>query len=105
MNKITSSEFQSNFQRLDEPVTVMARSRTLGAWYPKGTVPVYIEEDGDPSPNLIAIRDQRDQAFVEIRHLKQLLAERATNGENVFTPAVAVRAGVRGESHPAPKGK
>jgi hypothetical protein len=41
MNKITSTEFQSNYQRLDEPVVVMARSRTLGTWYPKGSEPEY----------------------------------------------------------------
>lgn len=43
MNKIASREFQSNYQRLEEPVVVMARSRTLGTWYPKGTEPTYAD--------------------------------------------------------------
>jgi hypothetical protein len=37
---IASREFQVNYQRLDDPVVVMARSRKLGTWYPKGTEPV-----------------------------------------------------------------
>lgn len=40
MKIIASREFQSNYQRLDDPVVVMARSRKLGTWYPKGTEPV-----------------------------------------------------------------
>ena len=39
MNIIGSREFQSNYQRLEEPVVVKAKSRTLGTWYPKGTKP------------------------------------------------------------------
>ena len=93
-DRIPSSEFRTSYSSLSVPVTVTALGRVIGTWYPVGTVPVYVEED----PRAPAME-------AEIRHLKQLLAERATSGDNVFTPAVAVRAGIRGESHPAPKGK
>jgi hypothetical protein len=42
MNAITSREFQSNYQRLVEPVIVKAKSRTLGTWYPAGTEPAEV---------------------------------------------------------------
>jgi hypothetical protein len=126
MNKITSSEFQSNYQRLDEPVIVMARSRTLGTWYPKGTEPF------EDSPELGFLGKQLDNANAEIARLKRELAARLTivaGGEGsglktpsaramlaglaaepveTFAPTTAVRATVRnggfGHSTPAPKG-
>jgi hypothetical protein len=89
MNSIPSREFQLNYQRLDEPVTVMARSRTLGTWYPKGTEPDFDNVEAQ------ALLD-------EIAFLKSELAKRRVpvgpRGEEslrpvqTFTPAVAVRA-------------
>jgi len=75
MNAITSREFQSNYQRLVEPVIVKAKSRTLGTWYPAGT------DWGDAS-----------QLLDEIKHLKAELAKRPATV--VSKPRTAVRAGV-----------
>jgi hypothetical protein len=109
MNKITSSEFQSNYQRLDEPVVVMARSRTLGTWYPKGTEDVPVMDPQSPDewikPEVWQNEVLRYEA--EIKYLKSELAKRLTTKVETFAPATAVRATVRnggfGHSTPAPK--
>lgn len=103
MNKTPSREFQLNYQRLDEPVTVMARSRTLGTWYPKGTEP-----NSADAADCVAYE-------AEIKYLKFELAKRlvtkveSTSPVETFAPKTAVRADVRnggfGHSTPAPKGK
>lgn len=116
MNKITSTEFQSNYQRLDEPVTVMARSRTLGTWYPKGTEPDF---DGELTQAFAEARVAQELATkdAEIKYLKSELAKRLTTKVTgpILTNAIAgeqPRRGVRldvqqpgfGHSTPAPKG-
>jgi hypothetical protein len=99
VNILTSREFQLNYQRLDEPVTVMARSRTLGTWYPKGTEPDEIK-DALPQSDVYLTEPTN-----EVARLTSELAARAmaaetaalvygTTPDNVHAPKVAVRAGL-----------
>jgi len=79
MNIMGSREFQTNYQRLVEPVVVKAKSRTLGTWYPAGT-----EVTLD------------DYALAELEaEIKRLKAELAKRPATVLSkPRTAVRAGV-----------
>jgi len=87
MEIIASRYFQSNYQRLVEPVIVKAKSRTLGTWYPAGTEPLEGEEEFE----------------AEIRHLKAELAKRLITSEvPVSKPRTAVRAGVDRTRNNAP---
>jgi len=79
MTAITSREFQSNYQRLVEPVVVKAKSRTLGTWYPAGTE--------------VTLDDYAlAELETEIKHLKAELAKRPATV--LSKPRTAVRAGV-----------
>lgn len=81
MNHMASREFQLNYQRLDEPVLVSARSRTLGAWYPTGTEPAYGVQPIDPR------LAQLEQEVVYLK--KQLSARLTTKVEPIHTNAIS----------------
>lgn len=71
METITSRSFQVSYQRLQIPVVVKAKSRTLGTWYPKGT------EGGDtPEVEIGLLLAEKDE---EIKQLKRQLAARPEN--------------------------
>ena len=92
MNIIASREFQCNYQRLEEPVIVKAKSRTLGTWYPKGTEP---EAD-----SVTVTREELTAAGLD--PAKEVHDPRLPV---ISKPAVAVRAGVKFSPAPKPGGK
>jgi hypothetical protein len=71
METITSRSFQVSYQRLQIPVVVKAKSRTLGTWYPRGT-----EEGDTPEVEIGLLLAEKDE---EIKQLKRQLAARPEN--------------------------
>ena len=87
METITSRSFQISYQRLEIPVVVKAKSRTLGTWYPKGTEPATGLE-------MQALLRQRDDAIAEAHALRRKIEMPDKTGAPVMKPTANVRAKV-----------
>ena len=89
METIGSRAFQGNYQRLEIPVIVKAKSRTLGTWYPKGTEP-----DHGTGLEMQALLRQRDDAIAEAHALRRKIEMPDKTGAPVMKPTANVRAKV-----------
>ena len=81
METITSRSFQISYQRLEIPVVVKAKSRTLGTWYPKGTEP-----DHGTGLEMQALLRQRDDAIAEAHALRRKIEMPDKTGAPVMKP-------------------
>ena len=99
LDKLLVAEFRVQFRDLTEPTEVVRYGRTVGTYYPAGTIPVYIEEEPETDPRIVELA-------AEIERLKATIAEaRPPIGlpkSNVYPPLRAVRAEARPGANNAP---
>jgi len=86
------AEFRVQFRDLTEPTEVVRYGRTVGTYYPAGTIPVYIEELPETDPRIVELA-------AEVERLKAALdfigATNTAPTSNVFAPLRAVRASAK----------